>query len=80
MNTTRYLVRTARGYFRDARHQLNHTDSDWTRYPEQGQEWADLDECHKACRRYTQATGESAVVVVNVRPTATSGIAVSSCS
>lgn len=80
MNVTRYLVRTARGFFRAARHQVSNSDSSWTQFAEQGQEWVDLDACHKACRQYTQSTGESAVVVVQVRPTATSDIAVLSLS
>lgn len=72
MTLTRYLVKTARGYFRAEAHQRPGADTNWTRFPEEAQEWIDLDACHKACRRYTKNTGESAVVVVTLRPAATS--------
>lgn len=76
MNVTRYLIKTARGYFRSSKHVVSASDSMWTRYPEEAEEWVDLDQCHQACRQYTRSTGESAVVVVHVRPSATSGTAV----
>ena len=72
MTVTRYLIKTARGYFRARAHQRPGASPDWTRYPEEAEEWCDLNACHSACRRYTQNTGESAVVVVHVRPSATS--------
>ena len=77
MYVTRYLIKTARGYFRAEAHQRPGADTNWTRFPEEAQEWVDLDACHKACRIYTKNTGESAVVVVTVRPAATSYKAVS---
>lgn len=72
MTVTRYLIKTARGYFRAEAHQRPGADQNWTRFPEEAQEWIDLDACHKACRLYTKNTGESAVVVVTLRPAATS--------
>lgn len=73
MPVTRYLIKTARGYFRALSHQRPGADLNWTRFPEEAEQWVDVDQCHTACRKYTQATGESAVVVVHVRPAATSG-------
>lgn len=73
MHVTRYLIKTARGYFRALAHQRPGADPDWTRFPEEAEHWVDVDQCHRACRQYTHTTGESAVVVVHVRPSATSG-------
>lgn len=73
--TTRYIVKTARGYFRgDAaqRPPAPGSSSDWTKFSEEAHGWVDPDACQRACRAYTQATGESAVVVVTIRPVATS--------
>jgi len=73
--TTRYIVKTARGYFRgDAaqRPPAPGSSSDWTKFSEEAHGWVDPDACQRACRSYTQATGESAVVVVTIRPVATS--------
>lgn len=80
MPVTRYLIKTARGYFRALAHQHPSADPNWTRFPEEAEEWVDVDACHSACRKYTQATGESAVVVVHLRPAATSGKALSSAA
>lgn len=71
----RYVIKTARGYFRAERHSRPGADPHWTRYPEEAQEWVDLASCHKACRQYTEATGESAVVVVHAFTSATSDTA-----
>jgi hypothetical protein len=72
MTVTRYLIKTARGYYRAEAHQRPGADPNWTRFPEEAQGWIDLDACYKACRLYTKNTGESAVVVVTLRPPATS--------
>ena len=72
MPVTRYLIKTARGYFRALAHQRPGADPNWTRFPEEAEEWVDVDACHKACRQYTRSSGESAVVVVHLRPSATS--------
>lgn len=72
MNVTRYLIRTARGYQRSIRHQRPGADNQWTQFPEEAEEWADMDRCHAACRLYRQTTGEIAVVVPWVRLSATS--------
>jgi len=71
MNEIRYLIKTARGYFRAEENQRPGADTHWTRFPEEASQWVELGTCHDACRKYTQATGESAVVVVQVVPTAT---------
>lgn len=73
---TRYLIRTARGYQRGLRFQRPGANPQWTQFPEEAQIWDDLQQCHEACRQYTRITGESAVVVVHVTPTASSDIAV----
>lgn len=73
---TRYLIRTARGFFRSEAEQRLGVNLNWTRFPEEAQEWVDVDRCHAACRQYTKASGESAVVVVTIRPTAISGRAI----
>jgi hypothetical protein len=73
VTVTRYLIKTARGYFRALAHQRPGADLDWTRFPEEAEQWVDVDSCHAACRNYTRTTGESAVVVVHVRPSATLG-------
>jgi hypothetical protein len=78
--TTRYLIRTARGYFKTTHHHPGGLESVWTPIQSEAQLWVDIDECHLACRRYTDATGESAVVVVTIRPAASSGIAVGASS
>jgi len=76
MTVTRYLIKTARGYFRSEKSRVSGSDTFWTSYPEDAEEWVDLEQCHKACRQYTSSSGESAVVVVHLRPSATSGTAV----
>lgn len=73
---TRYLIRTARGYQRGLRFQHPGANPNWTQFPEEAELWVDLTQCHEACRQYTRITGESAVVVVHVIPTATSNTAV----
>lgn len=73
---TRYLIRTARGFFRSESSQRLGANLNWTRFPEEAQAWVDPDMCHAACRKYTKASGESAVVVINLRPTASSGRAI----
>lgn len=77
MTEIRYLIKTARGYFRAAEHELSGAETFWTRYPEEATEWVDVMDCHDSCRKYTQSTGESAVVVVQILPTATLSKAVS---
>ena len=74
--TTRYLIRTARGYFKTTHYHQGGLESVWTPIQSEAQLWVDIDECHLACRKYTAATGESAVVVVTMRPAASSGKAV----
>lgn len=82
----RYLIRTARGYFRHSRYLVNDSlyptgvHTDWTNLQSEAQLWVDIDECHNACRKYSAVTGESAVVVVTTRPAASSGIAVGASS
>lgn len=75
-HAVRYLIKTARGYYRSHQHQRPGADTQWTRFPEEAHEWVDPDACHNACRQYTTATGESAVVVVALKPLATSANAV----
>jgi hypothetical protein len=66
MSITRYLLKTARGYFR-AQDQMRPTaDTQWTRFAAEAHQWVDADACHSACRRYTATSGEGASVVVHV--------------
>lgn len=71
MTEIRYLIKTARGYFRAEESDHPGPATFWTRYPEEASQWTEVMECHHACRKYTQSTGESAVVVVQILPTAT---------
>lgn len=74
---TRYLIRTARGYFKSSNGNPAGAKTDWTPLQSEAHRWVDIDECHLACRRYSDVTGESAVVVViAITPAASSGIAV----
>lgn len=73
---THYLIRTARGYQRGRAHRHPGADLNWTQFPEEAEQWKDLEHCHDACRQYTRITGESAVVVVHVTPAAISDTAV----
>lgn len=71
MTDIRYLIKTARGYFRAEESDRPGPATFWTRYPEEASQWVELNDCHDACRKYTQSTGESAVVVVQVIQAAT---------
>ena len=73
MNVTRYLLKTARGYYRAEAQKRPGADPQWTRFAAEAHEWCAADACHAACRRYTAISGEGASVVVHVRPLATSG-------
>lgn len=77
MPVTRYLLKTARGYFRAETQKRPGADNQWTRFAEEAHEWCAADACHAACRRYTSISGEGASVVVHVRPLATSANTVS---
>ena len=66
MSTTRYLLKTARGYFRAEDHLRPSSDNQWTPHASEAHQWTDADACHSACRRYTATSGEGASVVVHV--------------
>ena len=72
ITVTRYLLKTARGYYRAHDQQRPGADPQWSRFPEEAHEWCAAEACHAACRRYTTVSGEGASVVVHVRPLATS--------